>query len=192
MYDNFDQLAMRLVGSFILYEGEVCFVKSVDDGARTLLLTELTTKRTFITPVGDKRLCFKSLPLGYTNQQGQAVYLYRIPERRYKQGITSHSVRSIVHGRGLIDSFLTVSLEQCVKGRYPSFEEARLAVIRNEVQSCAFSKEFAISYGPPDMEGALMHKGDPVGYVKEGKPFLNPNRFFLKEILAERIRDEHH
>lgn len=121
----------------------------------------------------------KPVPLGYTNLEGTATYLMRRPLRRWKHGLDAGSLITDEGGRMHIDNSFDRSLARTIKGDYPTLATAIEVVRAGLLETCAFSRTFAIS------KRNLIYKGAVAGKIKAGKPILSDEYEFLAETLGE-------
>lgn len=128
------------------------------------------------------------IPLGYVNCGTNAVYCYRDPARKYKQGLSSNVFR-ILKKRASI-SWKSPYLNKTIPGIFPSPEQCVEQIECGEAQMRAFSRAFAV--GKKLKEGYSLFKRDmPIGVVNYNENTnrcvfdLNEKFVFLKEELEE-------
>lgn len=100
----------------------------------------------------DERLDIRSPELGYVNhdQLNIAMFVFRVPLRRQKQGINEENCFYSIFSREPRMLELKYIQSNCflqmLKGVYPSFEETKNLLINssNSIQSRAFSRDFAL------------------------------------------------
>ena len=117
------------------------------------------------------------VPLGYINLGEKAVYLRRIPRRRWKQGLSSDSLDKRIGAHALRSR----SMANCILGRYPSLEKA-LSRVKDGLFSSAFDRDWAVSAGVVNPD--LKYKGVVVGIVdNDNVPRLSLDNQYLHECL---------
>lgn len=122
-------------------------------------------------------LNIEPVPLGYINLRSKAVYLRRIPRRRWKQGLSSESLDKRIGTTAICSR----SMANCITGRYPSLEKA-LSRVKEGLLSSAFDRDWAISTGVVNPD--LRYKGTVVGIINnEGLPTLSLDNQYLHECL---------
>ena len=171
----------RLNGGVILYNGIPCRVQV--DGHQ-INITDLTSSRHVARNVDplDENIDISAPELGFMNTPTCAVYLERIPRRRYKQALEAASVletvlrrngpvQEVPAGRGA--SIYSDDFRKMFTQRYPSFDEAvsRIVSEDSEVQSVALSRKVAIT-GDDFGRLTVWYKGrvgdTPVGWIDPG------------------------
>jgi hypothetical protein len=122
--------------------------------------------------------------LGYVNFNAQAFYLERMPIRHGpgNQGLNGENCES--SGPRLFN-FPMQELIKCIKGVYPSFNNAvdktRTNKRNGQQKTIAFNRYWAVGHGK-----VLMYKNhEVVGEIKGGAPILDKNYLYLKERLEE-------
>lgn len=106
--------------------------------------------------------------LGYMLRNGVCAYLSRNPQRQFRVGIPSGSIR----GAGGMDAnyFISKEFGMMLMNDYMSFEEALSLVIKGNLKKAPFHRSYAI--GKKDGRIALFFKEDVIGYYsKDRKQF---------------------
>lgn len=139
-------------------------------------LTQLYgTKTPFNIELNDQRLDISSPKLGYLNAKGGlAVYVYRKPERKYKQLITAGSVNSFIPLKGsglysgevLYETMMSKQGESMLLGEYPTLTKVLKKLGEGKIQSLAISRDIALAM---DDKGIVhvFYKMDDVGVIKD-------------------------
>tara|TARA_Y100000310_G_scaffold344692_1_gene458842 strand:- start:2890 stop:3495 length:606 start_codon:yes stop_codon:yes gene_type:complete len=183
-------MRMRFDQTIIRYKGKPIFVNSVSATPKQYVsrlnftVLENGIEGTILTT--NKQLDINPLPLGYLNQWGMASYCARIPARMYKQGLHRDNLLVLCDDerpRRDNDVYGTPGFKAMCLGDYPSFKFVLKRVFKDNVNSCAFSRVFALNN-----KCGLFFKGDNMigTWMKRKKCLnLNPKFFFLKELLQE-------
>lgn len=141
-----------------------------------------------------KKVTWNSFPLGYTQVEGSAYYLSRIPNRQWKRGLSRNNIHvradAAFGGLGLNwTAWFGKPLENTLLGKYPSYEKAIELLKEYEEEnegntnSVAFNRFMAISF---DELGQLkLHlKGDVVAYGDDKNAFkLGKYHKYLENML---------
>lgn len=158
-------------------------------------LSEPNRSRALMLP--SEHLSLAPIPLGYVNckERGSpALYLSRVPKRRYKQGLNSGTLAvsgSQIREAQFLEMIFLYDLQGCIENKYPSLEECiRLAKVHD--CTAAFSRRWAVC---PKKLGRyttlyLEYRSTRVGVIKGGKVTLNDDYEFLAEEL-ERVHAKH-
>ena len=192
MYDDLNYADGRLRHTYIRYNGLPIYIKRVsywdDDGRQLCLNTvDVKTRKNKTIKINDAGLNYRPMPLGYVNFDGRAYYLMRMPQRRYKQGLDSGSIRVKVHSedrQGVVpdwNELLAAPLYNVFENGYPSYTEACSLVDRGKT-SVAFHRRFAIASGGLGNK-YLTYKGNNIGWFENNKILLSKKFKYLKEML---------
>jgi len=132
--------------------------------------------------------------LGYQPVSERGIFFTRKPIRLYKQGL-SHRALSVTRNNSdkrhptrfdWGNSKQMKHLHDTIMGAHMSFDDALQSVSDFENPACAaFDRDFAVQMVDEDLE--LFYRGRSVGRVDDGNPRLNPEFFFLNEVLDKRI-----
>lgn len=186
MYDNQDNVSMRLLNSVIRVGTTPVFV--IDITRTELKYKSLSSGRENIISLKSPRLNLLPVPLGYINYRAGAHYLSRIPQRKYKQGLAYESLKMEGMSRGK-EVLRSKALARCIAGEYPNHEEVIRRIKDGENINLAFSRQFAIGEAPT-FEGtggalSLLFRGRRVGEVtkKNDELKLVPRFIYLQEKL---------
>lgn len=173
LYSEIEYAKTRLIGSLVRKGDDPIIVNNISRGS---------VSYTDVASWEDGLLCkYKELnidpvPLGYCHVDGEAVYVRRIPARKYKQGLSDGTMTS---NSGMPISFQ--SLIHCIKGIYPALKPLSSG-------SLAFSRDYARDY-----KDNLFYKGNwKVGHLTwDGVHDLLPEFVFLREHLLETLEESY-
>lgn len=128
----------------------------------------------------DPLLDLASPSLGYVNMTNRTYYVYRKPERKYKQTLTYGALAYFDPleeklALRIQDVFYTENFKSMLEGKYPKFEAANAIVAKaeNNVKSRAISRDVALAV---DSFGIVrvFYKMDEVGHI-DGKSVIIPH-----------------
>jgi len=183
MFDNIRDADMRLSNSFVRYDGVPVFVQGVHD-MNQLDVFFTDTKKSKVMDWNDPKFDFSSVPLGYVNTEQGAIYSFRQPHRKYKQGVSRDCFR--LQGKSSVsDVFNDQGMYACIAGVYPSFEAA-LTSIKADARPRAYHRHWMLYV--KDGEICLQHRGIKVGVVKNNIPILLKDKRYLTECLEESLK----
>ncbi len=195
MYDkDYAYAGTRLNGTYVTLEnGTPIYINEVT-GKGTVDYLNLLTNAHDVCHL-DLVNC-KPVRLGYVNTPEGAVYVSRIPSRRYRQGLTLQSVNCRILGEpALRNNINNANLASCIKGNYLSIKEIGTRFERavkkinpfdqgriREIPSFAWSRRWALQ-----RNGKVEYRGKVVGDFVNGKVQLLPKFKYLKEELEESL-----
>lgn len=175
----------------------------VDPGQISLRLSGIVPgRRSQWVPLTDPGFSFKPVKLGMLNYEDHAWMSYRVPVRRYSQGLTVENFGMQMIGQikpgltymcspnGVPDN-LSISwspeLYDCITGNYPSMRCAMNSLAnRQDPGSMAVSRDLAVEVDPKLGLGFLWFKRARIGYTEDGDTFkLSPDYSFLSQTLEE-------
>ncbi len=202
----FDERHARtyLIGSIIRLKNEPIMVtdlQSVEERKRDkefkLIYSDLGSLYNKIVFLPNVRIDMNPVPLGMMDTDEETFYVQRNPSRGWKIGLCSENISYHKiegkkmgnirtprgHDRGLRLS--TLSLYNCIMGKYPSYTKALKSIIEGDRHSIAFSRKFAIH------RGGLVYKSidDTVGICERDKPILFDHFQYLNEVLTEDLEE---
>jgi hypothetical protein len=128
-----------------------------------------------------------SPPLGYSSDEGSAVFVSRIPLREdWKQGLRPNNL--VISQRGTMTRprhHIKTLLKGCTLRNYPCFTEA-VESVEDIYESRAFCPQFAVH-----SDGSVWYKENkPIGTVDtECRIKLDGKFFWMKEQLSEIEKD---
>lgn len=173
-------LYARLHGGIGFYGGEPVFVHIEGDNQNKIVLYgfdgEVVKKE---VKENDPLLDISSPELGYVNDDHGCFYVYRRPDRRYKQTLTTASL-GVRSGDGSIfgsrdtdrlnDAFHGRYFRNMLMGKYPSVEKAfaKLSQSKKAASSIAIHRDVGLYR---DSFGLIrvFFKGDEVGKINPGE-----------------------
>lgn len=184
--NDFDYANNRLRNTLIKYKNYPFFVDYVDIDSGYVCGTILGTKKFMGEKVHINDCDLNPVELGYINYKAVALFSVRMPQRYYRQGITTNTF--LFRGekgwkRG--DPFMN-EITNCVLNKYPKIDHVIEYVHNKEKESYAFSKKWAVRLSKSD-NLLLDYKGKGVGTIKNDMPVLNNKFQFLKESLEEEL-----
>ena len=175
---------MRLAHTVVrTLDGYPIFVRRVED--KTIQAYNLINNEELELDFED--IDFKPIPLGFINGFGyRAIYLYRRPVRKYKQGLNIDNIGMSFIERRMDFSRLMEFVYQPCLNKYDSLDkifnkdEGKLPFIYGPHK--AFHRFFAINLQTND----LYYKIWKVGTINKNKEYvLEKNAEVLKELLEE-------
>jgi hypothetical protein len=183
-YDEWDYADTRLRGSVVgskIGPVEVVNVAPTADGEPLCHVYQISSSNQSVLRLGD--LDMTPLPLGFANMGPDAGYLYRSPARRYKQGLTTATLRSAHFRFRLPNSLMNFKpLLQPVDNKYPTIEES-LEMLDDYFGSVAVSRDVALTD-----KGKVLWRTtpEPVGTVNwdNGVLTLDEKFKFLSDVMA--------
>lgn len=183
-------LEMRLNRSLVKYNGRPFFIEEVQPNC-VLLGKYLDTQRLAICELPNKNLDIRPVPLGYVNLSSRAMYVSRIPRRKYKQGLNDQNILLkgyMLDGVRVTDLLRSKNLCRCINDEYPSLSDAIKHA--EEHESCAFSRKFAVRNEEELGVLSLQYRGSAVGIVMHGELQLNSSNQYLREELEAVLNKE--
>ncbi len=108
-------------------------------------------------------LSFEPFSLGYLNSGIHAIYVTRLPNRMWKQGLCYDHLKATAQ---LEDDFLqSESLRRCLLDDYPSLQKAYKRIIDKgfDAMSVAFNKDFCLRLTRKGMK--IDYKGLEIGEI---------------------------
>jgi len=188
--DNLQYVSGRLHGTAIRHVRDgLVFVGNVGYGRDGLMVSYCDlAQRTSYKKDKLERFNLISPPLGYSNVDGEAFYISRIPKRNdWRQGIRKENLVTLRQGQPrqyCFDNLVPVLIP--IEGRYPKYSEV-MERIEDIYTSCAFSKRFSL-----DDQARLWYKGSmKVGTGGGGTPNLHEQYVYLTEALQEDLGNQH-
>lgn len=204
MYDNAEEAEHRLGHTVILYDGKPVYINNIypynpANGKEPGIYLETyqlpAMAKADMLPLADPKFEYHSMRLGYVNGKNNAVYLSRMPVRKFKQGLNDDNV-SVLHLPGVAGEaqprirftnlMKTVGLVHMCAGEYPSFEKVlRSLQGDNDIVSQAFDRQLALGKDGLGMFN-LFYRGERVAFTEDGKVFKTSADYsYLKEFMAE-------
>lgn len=185
-FHSAEDAKMRLSNSLIRVNESPAYISDINHDYSTHITYPLNGKKSFVKDIREvKGINYEPVPLGYVNDGNTAHYLRRIPHRRWKQGLTGNSIDAYINRP--VNFLKSRALSQCIKGRYPSLEDAYNLVSSNKKKAIAFHRNWACSVGV--VSPNLMYKGRRVGILNENmSPSFHDKYEFLIESFNEEVK----
>jgi hypothetical protein len=166
--------------SIITYKNKPVYVVDVARDGEVEIF-DISTQRGSFVPFSLKEFKPLNRRLGFVNSRGSAVYVARLPVRKYKVGISQENVKvSTLNAyypqgkpetRDHVKQLRSPEVYDALMDKYPSFKEA-LAYVRKREGAMAFDKQFAV-----DTEGSVFYKTSIVGTIKRDKDRIEDIKF---------------
>lgn len=192
-YDrDIEYVQRRLNGTILMRMADnapICVLNVVDDynkdgKAFNANMMEISSGRQYQAPLSS--LSMEPPRVGFLNLADRAVYVFRRPVRKYRQGLHSEQlVTSKGSVRDLPPLYDTVWLPTYTN-TYPTFKEACQKIAKDRVRSAAFARDFAVGYENKVL--LLYYQDTSVGRVQDGVPVLDAKYHFLTEKLQQDLR----
>lgn len=166
----------RLHDTVVRYQTKPVLVRVDRSSEETKILSLRTLRGRWKTiDPNSEELDSSSPPLGFMNDDGNAIYLIRFPHRRWKAGVCPANTKfEVINKGGHNRNFFCPALADTIEGIYPTFNEAlRIASVEN---SCAFSRHLAI-----DNAQRIWCGTTKIGAIRKGKMVVlkpMPSRMF--------------
>lgn len=190
MWDNVRDAGNNLGGTIIRYDGELVYVSDVygEDNDIRMNINNLLNNSTSEVHLNDPLLNFKPVPLGYAFYNGHAVFLARVPKRRWKTGLDRNNVVMIDQEFTMrpfsLNSRTHEALDRCVKGLYDTVESAKKKLATGDIRSIPVSRHFALSH----MDASrLLYMGTTVGTMEDNRPVFTENFSYLDGQYYEEV-----
>jgi len=195
---SLQDLQMMFLNTLIRYKGLPVLVENIIQEKKTkevkVELYHLTTNEFSLITFNEEEFNFKPVRLGYINHRGFAIYIYRQPYRKFKQGLNrecmvyvdsemlyldgNHQLR---RNQSVDDVFAlwVNSLCNTIDSKYPSLKEA-IIKIKDGAMEVAFDRQFAICH-----QNYIRYKGKIVGAYQKDHIEFKPGFEFLKNALRK-------
>ena len=167
-------VSQRLNKGVIFYKEEPYFVNSVYDSGQSLVLLPLKNLKSKGSRVAtnDTNIDVSSKELGYINFNAEAVYVRRIPLRRYKQSISPEALEGYIPSRNNSSKYrgsmrnlvISAAGHSMFVGSYPKIDNALKSIASGVVRSIAISRNVALSINQMGIV-YIYYKTDQVGYL---------------------------
>jgi hypothetical protein len=160
------------MGTVVLYNNRPTKVQRVTD-AKIFRLLDLETQKVSTVPMAHRAITSPTRRLGMINIDCCAVYMKRIPYRKYQIGISHNNVsvsRLPLDMRDESENAINKlrnmehpSLAECMYDKYPSFSEAFNSALEFN-GAFAFDKQFAVC-----CDGNIFYKDKKAGRLTTAK-----------------------
>lgn len=189
MWDNQEDARMRLLNSVVRFKDQAVTITDINAGL-TVYFTYLATGNASKAAIESRDWDWSPVPTGYVNTNRHAVYVERMPVRKWKQGLHRDNTKIRGEGQRLIDRDIIFSkhFAQTVKMKFPKYKDALKDVTNNKYKSRAFSLHYSLDR---DEIGLLwlMYRGFKVGWYA-GEIFQFGDGFgYLQEELDNAIQE---
>lgn len=192
MYNNLHDAQMRLDGTIIRIGRWPIKVSGIDtrygdndEESMMLFYKFLKSNREDQTELIEENVNVEPVPLGYVNLDTESIYVQRIPDRRWKQGLCEDGLHAIGRASLIREVFRNgACLADTILNIYPSLEMALDTIQHPQAISIAFSRKFGLLKG---RRGPLklMNIGREVGTIENNVPVLSSAFNHLAELLEE-------
>ncbi len=190
-YIDYEQLYRRLHNTIVRYQNRLVHCEVPEGDSLDLCISFLEgDKIQRRIHSSDVDLDISSLPLGYTNYNGHAWYIQRIPTRKQHQGITPEiccyqpASPSAKRPTNSWYFFKSKDFVDSVHNRFSSFDYAFHSVYTQQNISHAFHRRFALLSDDLNLI-KVKHLTKTIGYFPPSKNYLilpkeNDNPLFRK------------
>lgn len=198
--ENMDDLRMMFDRTIVQYKGDPVYIESLASAGKKQYKAEcyfIATGQRLWLPFNEQDFNLKPVRTGYVNIKGFALFIYRQPYRRYKQGlhvdnmkindrvdignVEQYEVGRYNHAYELLQGLRVKELYNTFKNIYPSLVDA-MEQFEDGAHSVAFDRQFAV-----DKFFRIHFKGNIVGKVspKTNKITFNPDNKHLSFALRK-------
>ena len=189
-------VVMRLDGTLCAYKGQPVkvyarngdMVQDINDVA----FMKLSTGRKAKINVGHKDFCYRSMRLGFFQEENRAVWLVRVPQRQQKCGIPPRTIKfrsidSLVLRYHSDNYFASLEMNQCLTGEHRGLQGALDTLERfDNYESVVVSREFALQRFRANVS-TLAFRGRSVGTIdhktKQVTVFNGPDLSYIINII---------
>lgn len=156
-----DDVRRRLVDTICFYNGEPVYVNG--STGHTVELFDMTKKPLGRVDYRSEKFDYRSAKVGYLNFEKQAWYLNRIPTRSNATwGISPQNLMAGFQGNRYPTTW-GKGMADCLKNKYPSFEECVRLITENGYVSWAFHRQFALAPNYISGELSILHRDAVIG-----------------------------
>lgn len=169
-FDNVDDVHGKFVDTICYYDKKAVVVKNAqvdpDKPGKYILAVYGLGGRGKLISLHDPLFSYKPFNLGYMNNEEVAVYWYRRPLKQYRQGLkadqmhSSTSHKNFYHDHGFSFNKACVAM---LENTYPSLDECKAVVDDGAKVSCAFHKDFALSWDKIHHDFVIEYRGQQIG-----------------------------
>lgn len=187
-----EDVGMRLANCVVMYDGKPVMLGDVMHNAeeQSVIINAryLSNGRNFIISLPDEKLDLTPVPVGYVNYGKDAVYVSRVPVRRYKQGLCHHNMRTR-YANPMVPNVRTASIlssrgmSECITDDYYTLNDCIKLLEEGERSSVAFHRRWALYEDEAIGVRHLMYRGRQVGIYGEHGPELGRKFRYLAEEL---------
>lgn len=198
LYDHFQDAGAALNGCIILYKDEpyqVAEARSTDgrglspDRIKLILAPVANMRGGEYKEVilSDADLNYTRLRIGYINSHryNKALYFFRQPARRNRQGLNSENVWCHNNGYNFQHMYNDSGLGDCLHNKYPPLAEAIKWIDSKDWGSVAITRELAIRKDKLRGDLVLSYKGEEIAWGQLDN-FVTPVQYqYLNEAIKE-------
>lgn len=151
-------LNQRLHGGIAFYDGKPVMVSIGGDSGTSIFITSFPKEGELVEiDENDEKFDISSPALGWVNGKTRCLYVYRRPERKYKQTLSQSSVSFFNPLKNANDQntfedfvdnnsmFFSEAFKNMLLNEYPSNEEVFKALDAGKVKSRAINRDVAIT-----------------------------------------------
>jgi len=195
---SLQDLQMMFLSTLIRYKELPVLVENIFQDKKNKVmkieLYHLTSNEYSIVDFNEKEFNFKPIRLGYVNHRGFAVYIYRQPYRKFKQGLHKECLiyvesemlsllnDQVVRRNQSVDDVLSLwtnDLCNTIISIYPSLKEA-IIKLNDGALEVAFDRQFAICN-----QNYIRYKGKIVGTYQKDHIEFKQGFEFLKDAIRK-------
>lgn len=184
---------LRLGRTVIRVNQEPVYVSSIGQGYNAEFRYLCSDKSSAVNDIREvKGIDLSPVPLGFCSLGGTAIYLFRRPSRRTKQGLSHDSLGSHVGRLPEIGSSsdMRKALGNTIIGRFPS-QEAAFKIVSKNGGSAPIHRNWAVQASPGDTSLLYKFHGNVGVWNNTAKRFtLHEEYAYLQETLDEEISYE--
>jgi len=184
LFETLDDANRRLASTVIRFDGKPVYVLRIRESCDIEMFDMLSQKNI----VGhytkqEKLIDIHPVTLGYVNIGGCAIYTWRMPSRRSKQGLHQESLH--MHKNIGADVLASLALAKTIINNFPTIEDCVDLLTTKAVEEIAFHRKFAL-YRSRNTFG-IRYKGDKlIGYLgKDNIIRMSPGMGYLDSLLRE-------
>lgn len=149
LYDTERDLIDRLHQTICRFQGKAVLVTV--ETKSSLALFDPVDRSKLLTKIkpNDPDFDISSPELGYMNHDEKVLYVERLPQRRFRQGLTyeccsTYDVTGEGGARPMLSQYMQSSgLVDMIEGRYPKFREAQILLQKGAAKEIAVSRDIA-------------------------------------------------
>lgn len=166
----------KISGCVVLHRGKPILINRAGDKVGECDVMRLCDRRSYT--VNKAQLDLTPIPLGYLQREDEALFVTRVPTRKWKIGLSTVNVdcRELSFDRLILSTGFT----RMVQGDYPSLQEC----IARGYGTYAFGINWAVRNIHEEL-GVILYRGKKVGKCERGRVILDRRYVFLTEDLEE-------
>lgn len=186
-YDDWKYANSRLADTYIMDDGVVTWVKSVDGAGKATLKPCKPDNAGEMYKKHCNLLDLTPIKLGYVNVSKGCIYTSRAPVRRdYRQGLSGNTIRISSLQNFVLENFKYHWLNTPASNAYPKFSASLDAVSSGKRVGQAFSRDFCLVKQGDHV--AVEYRGRySIGMVVNGAITLHDDFSYLKERISRYV-----